>query len=147
MGHKLLIALFGCILITLSAKSQFEDIDKLIEKIKIPRHGLTKEQIAKLKNPFIDQRTLKKIVIKQKIINKLKRKKFTLRLLSIFDNRAKINDRWYKIGDKIGSYRLSYIDPDQAFVILKAKGKQLRLFLHKHKYKRSLFQISEGRKK
>ncbi len=145
MGHKLLIALFGCIL-TLSANNQFEDIDKLIEKIKIPRHGLTKEQIAKLKNPFIDQRTLKKIVIKQKII-KMKRKKFTLRLLSIFDNRAKINGRWYKIGDKIGSYWLTYIDPNRAFVLLRAKGKQLRLFLHKHKRKRSLFQISEGRKK
>lgn len=143
MGHKLLIVILACTL-AVGAKSKFEDIDQLIEKVKVQRQGLTKEQIAKLKNPFIDQQTLKKVVIKQKII-KAKKKRFVLRLLSIFNDRAKINDRWYKVGAKIGSYRLSYIDPNHAFVILSAKGKQLRLFLHKRKH--SLFKISDGRKK
>jgi len=143
MGYKLLTVIFFCAL-TVGANSKFEDIDRLIEKVKVQRHGLTKEQIAKLKNPFIDQRTLKKIVIKQKII-KHKKRRFSFRLLSIFDNRAKINGHWYKLGAKIGKYRLTYIDPNRAFVILSAKGKQLRLFLHRHKH--SLLKITDGRKK
>ncbi len=126
------------------AKSKFEDIDRLIEKIKIQRQGLTKEQIVELRNPFIDQQTLKKIVIKQKIV-KTKKKKFILHLLSIFNDRAKINGRWYKKGAKIGSYRLSYIDPNHAYVILQTKHKQLRLFLRKQKH--SLFKITNGRKR
>ncbi len=143
MGHKLLMIIVACTLMA-GAKSKFEDIDRLIEKVKVQRQGLTKEQIAKLKNPFIDQRTLKKIVIEQKIV-KAKKKRFVLRLLSIFNDRAKINGRWYKKGAKIGPYRLSYIDPNHAYVILQTKHKQLRLFLRKRKH--SLFKISDGRKR
>ncbi len=143
MGYKLLITLF--LSIALFAKSSFPDIDQLIEKVKLKRKGLDSSQIKILKNPFIDEKKLKKIVIIEKIKKKEKRKSLHLKLMAIFDKRAKINNRWYLLGQKIGSYRLVYINPYRAYVILKTRKNELRLFLHKKR--KRLFKIENGRKR
>ena len=130
MGNKLLIA---CLPLLLVASQKYPDIDKLIEKVKVQRRGLSPEVIKKLKDPFIDEVKLKKIVIKQKILKKIKKQKLHLRLESIFNDRVKINARWYKVGSKVAGYQIVKIDYDKKSVLLKKGNKHLRLYLVKRK--------------
>lgn len=139
MGNKLLIALLPLMLI---ASQKYPEIDKLIEKVKVRREGLAPSVIEKLKDPFIDEVKLKKIVIKQKILKKLKKRKLHLRLESIFNNRVKINTKWYKVGSKVAGYRIVKIDYNKKSVLLKSGKKLLKLYLIKRK-KRFKF-TSEG---
>ncbi len=113
------------------AQSKYPDIDRLIEQVKYKRVGLSQTQIAHLKNPFIDEKKLQKIILKQKIIRHIKRRRTTFYLASILNDRAKINGRWYSVGAKVGSYRLSYVDPLDGYVILKNRRRSLRLYMHR----------------
>ena len=133
MGNKILIILY--IPLLLIASTSYPDIDRLIEKVKVRREGLSQEEIKQLKDPFIDEQKLKKIVIKHKI-KKIKKKKIYLHLQSIFNNKVKINTKWYKLGAKIGNYRIIRIDYKHQSVLLRSNKKLLRLFLAKRKKKR-----------
>ncbi len=126
MGYKLLI---GALLATTLFASRYPDIDRLIEQVKVQREGLSKKEIAKLKNPFIDEEKLQKVIIKQKIIKKRKQRRVVYRLQSIFDRRVKINGRWYTLGSKVGKYHIFSINADKGYVVLKSKKETLRLFL------------------
>jgi len=129
MGIKLLVVF----LTTLSLLwGKYPDIDRLIERVKVKRVGLSKEEIARLKNPFINKKKLRKVLKKHKTVRR-KKKRFRASLQSIFNNRAKINGRWRRIGDRVGPYRLSSIDALRGFVILRKGRKELRLFLPKRK--------------
>ena len=113
-------------------QSRYPDIDRLIEKVKEPRPGLPKEMIRKLKNPFVSEKKIEKIV---KIVKKKpKRKGMRLSLTSIFGNKARINGRWYRVGDKVGGYRLVHIGSN--YVILKQGKRTLRLYLGKKRSKK-----------
>ncbi len=141
MGHKLLIIILlgGTIL----AKSPYPDIDQLIEKVKQKRVGLDPQKIKKLKNPFVNEKKLIKI-IKKKIEKEIKKKKRKIfRLQAIFNDRAKINGRWYKLGSKIEGFKIVAIREN--YVILQRGNKTLKLFLHK-KRKSGLIKILKGRK-
>lgn len=124
------------------ANSKYSDIDALIEKVKVQRVGLSPTQIAILKNPFIDEKKLKKVIKIQKIKKARKKQRIVYRLSSIFDNRAKINGRWYRVGAKVGRYRLAFIDSIKGFVVLKNKNRSLTLFLHRKSKKIKLFRIN-----
>ena len=141
MGNKLLIF---CLPLILLAANRYPDIDNLIEKVKIRRHGLAESEIQVLKDPFIDETKLKKIVIKQKKLHGRKKQKTHLRLVSIFNNRIKINSKWYTLGAKIvGGYRIVRIDYNKKRVILKKGKKILKLYLTKRKKRFKL--VSEGK--
>ena len=139
MGNKLLIAALAAALAW--GNSHYPEIDQLIEKVKVKRVGLSSEEIKKLKNPFISEKKLKKIIKKAKTPKKTAKKRVYYKLYSIFNNRAKINGRWYRLGSKVGSYRLVSIGSDS--VLLRNKYRQLRLFLSKRK--RKLIQIENWR--
>ncbi len=137
MGNKILTL---CIPLVLMAFSKYPDIDKLVEKVKIRREGLTPQEIQQLKDPFIDENRLKKIAIKEKIKKKTK-KKIYLRLQSIFNNKVKINTKWYKLGSKIGAYRIVKIDYHHKSVLLQNGKKSLKLFLTKRAKKFRLIKM------
>ncbi|NPA03603.1 MAG: hypothetical protein GXO61_01955 [Epsilonproteobacteria bacterium] len=137
MGIKLLAPLLAISLVW----GNYPDIDRLIEKVKVRRVGLSTKEIAQLKNPFISKKKLKK-VIKVKKVKRTKKKRFRATLYSIFNNRAKINGRWRKIGDRIGPYRLVFINAKGGYVVLRQGRKELKLFLPRRTRKVNL--ISRG---
>ncbi|NPA63746.1 MAG: hypothetical protein GXO16_02105 [Epsilonproteobacteria bacterium] len=134
MGNKLIaVALSAAFAFAAvqQPESKYPDIDRLIEKVKEPRPGLPKEVIRKLKNPFVSEKKIEKIV---KIVKKKPKKRLTLQLTSIFGKRARINGRWYKVGDVVAGYRLVHIGNN--YVVLKKGQKTLRLFLSKKRSKK-----------
>ncbi len=135
MGHKLLIV-FG-FTASLHAAVDFSKLDHLIEVIKAPRQGLSQEEITTISDPFwrIPPKAVQKKKIKKKVQIYKKRapKKIVFRLYALFDNRAKINNRWYTKGAKIGNYRLIRIDPLKKMVVLRYKHHEIRLFLPRTK--------------
>ena len=125
MGNKLLILIIATILSInfLNANSELEKIDSIITKIKIKRVGIDSKYIKKLKDPFYYEE-------KHKIerIKKLRKKYIrTYRLYAILNNKAKINRKWYKLGSKVGSYRL--VDICNNCVKLKKGRKTLTLYI------------------
>jgi len=137
MGNKLLIICLGAALAF--ANGVYPEIDALIEKVKVKRVGLSAEEIARLKNPFIDEERLKKVVKAHKNKRVRKRARLSYRLISILNDRAKINGRWYRVGSRVGGYRLAYVDPIKGFVVLRNKRRSLTLFVHKRSRKIRLF--------
>ncbi len=131
MGNKLLIIALSALFAW--SNSQYPEIDKLIEKVKVKREGLKSEEIKKLKNPFVSEKKLIKIIKKTEIAKKTAKKRVYYKLYSIFNDKAKINGRWYKIGSKVGSYRLVSINSNS--VLLRKRNRQLRLYLSKRKRK------------
>jgi len=94
---KLVIFLF----ITLWA-NETEDILKLIDKIENYKFHYT--YIKKLYDPFGYKRKIlhhKVTITKKKVI---KNNSYNLQI--VFQNRVKINNKWYNIGDKIGNYTI-----------------------------------------
>ena len=131
MGNKTLTILLFASVVAL-AESKYPQIDQLIEKVKTKRVGLKPEEIKKLKNPFINEKKLVKL--EHKIIHKkLSKRRVVFHLSSIFGDRARINGRWYKIGSKVGAYRLRNIGTN--YVVLARGKKVLRLYMHQRKRK------------
>ena len=72
-----------------------------------------------------------KILKEKKVIRKMQKKPIRLTLSAIYNNKAYINGKFYKVGDRVGEYRVFKIAKD--FVMLKSKGKSLRLYLVERK--------------
>ncbi|MRJ03165.1 MAG: hypothetical protein GXO19_02195 [Epsilonproteobacteria bacterium] len=134
MGYQSLILLL--LSLSLAWGGGYPDIDQIIEKIKVPRQGLTREEIAKLKNPFIGDEKLHAVINGK---GTKRRKKIVFRLESIFSNRARINGRWYRVGSKVGNYRLVAIGSRS--VVLQRGNRRIRLFLWKRTPKLKLIKI------
>ena len=138
MGNKFITLALSAAFAVAAAQqptSKYPDIDRLIEKVKEPRPGLPKEVIKKLKNPFVSEKKIEKIV--KTVKKKPKPKSIKLRLTSIFGKKARINGRWYKVGDMVAGYRLVHIGSN--YVVLKKGQKTLRLFLGKKRSKKFIF--------
>ena len=127
MGNKLLIFLLFFLINFSYANDSFKNIDNLIEKIKIKRVGLNSYEIKKLKDPFFYSNKRITLRAKRKLFNKTIKPYY--RLSAIFNDKAKINGRWYKIGSRVGKYRL--FDICRNYVKLKRNKKVLTLFLTK----------------
>ena len=120
MGYKALIfIIFGLI-----AWADYSHIDELIEQIKLKREGL---QLSIIKDPFIEEKKVKKLI---KIPKIKKVRKFRLILQAILNDRVKINGKWYRLGQYVKNYKIVRIG--DGFVILRGK-KSLRLFLRNRK--------------
>ncbi len=76
----------------------------------------------------------------QKLLKKKKAKSFSgtlkLTLSAIYNERAYINGKFYKVGDKIEGYKIYKIGKN--FVILKKRGKKRVLYLVKNKILKTL---------
>ena len=142
MGDKilkklLLLTAFTVLLVQATVESKIESkistnnevnvqkYDTIFEQISKKRVGPSDKELSRLTTPFVDRTVLK--IIKDK--NATKPKPIVLKLYGIFDDKANINKKWYKIRSKVYSYRLVKIK--NSSVILKRKRKKLELFLRK----------------
>jgi len=110
MGYKLLIKAFILSIITVKtvyASRDFELIDKLVREIKKERTGLNEKELKNIKNPFVcyiknsSKKEKKSFLVKS---SQIKNRDF--RLNAIINNKAKINNKWYKIGSNIDNYKI-----------------------------------------
>ena len=136
MKKYILITLFLLFSINLSS-NELAWVDEQIEAIKPSRSGLVTKNVATLKNPFIVVEKEKKLVttksgkkvyvtskkFSKKKIYKTSRRYFSLN--AIMNNSALINGRWYKLNDRIGSYRVKIIS--MTYVILAKGSEKLKL--------------------
>ena len=106
-------------------KVNVQKYDTIFEQISKKRVGPSDQELSRVATPFVNKTVLK--IIKDK--NATKPKPIVLKLYGIFDKKANINKKWYKIRAKVYSYRLVKIK--NSSVILKQKRKKLELFLRK----------------
>jgi len=108
MGHKLLMKAFILSILTvqmLFASTDIEIIDELIKEIKKKRIGLSEKDI---KNPFESYiKNSSKKEQRSSIAKKVQTTKIEFRLNAIINNKAKINNKWYKIGSSIDNYKIT----------------------------------------
>jgi len=134
----LYIILLLIISFNLSA-NELQWVDEQINAIKPPRTGVNKSKINTTKDPFIflkedetkneeNTSTLTPTTINTKVLLSKKRtikKRASIDLMAIFNKSALINNKWYKLGDKIDKYTISEIK--QTTVVLKGKHTELLL--------------------
>ncbi len=113
-------------------------VDEQIEAIKPPRNGLDDKQFSFLKDPFIflkknqtpkeETKTTsrpKSVIPSGSLVTKSASTKViykNLTLIAVINNSALINNKWYKLGENVGKYRLEQIN--RTNVIL-TKGKKM----------------------
>jgi hypothetical protein len=108
-------------------------VDEQVEAIKPARTGMSSKALAGTYNPFIflkkkaeaNKTTISKKITSSTTTKSVKTRKQVLTLSLIMNNSAKINDGWYKTGDKINGYKVKRIDSKS--VLLTKKKKQLLL--------------------
>ncbi len=117
--HLVLLALLGVFL-------NAEDIDTILTKITTKRvSNIDSETILATPSP------MPKLIIENnksiKDINTtlLKAKEENFKLIAIMNNSVNINGKWYKLGQKIGSYKLEDIMEDAVFLKNDQKEKML----------------------
>ena len=101
-----------------------ERLDRLMQDKQVKR-------VTNLKyNPFFSKKEEKKLK-KKEIITKKNIKKQKFKLITIFNGKAFINDRWLGKNDKIYGYRVKKISNNS--VILEGKNRNLTLRFEKTK--------------
>ena len=130
------ISLLLLLVVNLSA-DELKWVDEQIEAIKPPRSGMQSKELAKIKDPFIFLSSAKskstKKYKKSKYKKSSKKKKRALlnsrfRLAMTMNKTARINDKWYKLGDSISGYKIAKID--SSFVLLTKDKKNFLLSTH-----------------
>jgi len=146
MGDKSLmrklILIFTLSLFSYSSSLSYDEIAKMVEKIKQKREGIGVDELDDTPNPFT---IIKKVVKKpkKKIVKKKPKKKIikiiepTYTLTAILNSRAFINGKWYATGDKIGDYKVAYIG--DSIAILKSQRATKRLKIEPQIKKINLF--------
>lgn len=134
MGNKLLIIALASWMLGMVAvaNDDLAKIDSFVEKIKVEREGLDPAIIKTISDPFYYNKEF--LAKKQQELAKIQAPAY--RLYSIFNNRAKINGKWYILGDKVGSYRLANISQESA--VLRRGNQTLTLFVPKTKKSKNL---------
>jgi len=108
----------------------YDEIAQMVEKIKQKREGIGVEQLNGTPNPFT---IVKKVVKKVKRVKKKKRSKIvkvvepTYTLTAIFNSKAFINGKWYKLRDKIGDYRVIFIGDSSVVISSPRTTKRLKI--------------------
>ena len=112
-------------LLLATAISSGEDIDTILSKITTKRvSNVPEESILATPSPM-------PILVKKEYNNTssdnnstiIKAKEESFKLTAIMNNSANINGKWYKLGEKIGSYKLEDIMDDSVFLRSKDKEK------------------------
>ncbi len=111
-----------------------EDIDTILTKITKKRVSHTPPELI-LATPSPMPKLIKsdENSSKDKNVSSLKAKEINFKLIAIMNNSANINGRWYKLGQKVGSYTLEDIMDDSVF--LKSGQKEKILFFDQNRSK------------
>ncbi|NPA27671.1 MAG: hypothetical protein GXN91_01290 [Epsilonproteobacteria bacterium] len=123
----------GVLLLTLVAVGFADEIDELVNKIKLKRESnISKEKLIKIYSPipkvYVEKNSTKLKGVKDKngsVAVVVDEEKYVLK--GILNNSAYINNRWVRVGEKIGSYTLVEIMDDAVF--LKDGNRTKLLFL------------------
>jgi len=139
---KTVYIIFLALIINLNA-NELDWVNQQIEAIKPVRIGLNEADLLSLKDPLVfikkdkesDKITIKKTAKKtyrrySKSSKKVKSKadkqiRHNYHVEVIMNKSARINGKWYKLGEKIDRYTLQKIE--RTFVLLSAKGKYIML--------------------
>jgi len=104
--------------------SKTDEYDKLFTQISQKRTGVSNQYINKVENPFIMEQN---IVLD---LNNTTTKAQTIyKLNAIFDRKAKINGKWYKLNSEIDNFTLAAIGRNS--VIMKNEHSKKELFIRK----------------
>jgi len=137
MGDKslmrVLILIFIFTFYGYSNSLSYDEIAKMVTKIKQKRVGIGIEELNGTPNPFT---IIKKVVKKPK--KKVKKKKKrpaivriiepTFTLTAILNSKAFINGKWYEKGEKLaGDYRVTYIGDSLVVVSSPRATKKLKI--------------------
>ncbi|AQW81190.1 hypothetical protein CPIN17260_0890 [Campylobacter pinnipediorum subsp. pinnipediorum] len=95
--------------------------EQIFERISKVRVGLKKEELEIVENPFISSKVQNKITTQD--LNDGINNIFVLK--AIMSNRAKINDKWYKIGDSIENAIITNISSES--VVLSSQNEKQTL--------------------
>ncbi len=102
--------------------SDIKEYDKMFESINTPRKGLNETNINKLQDPFLIQKYSKKTISDDNASSSE-----VLGLHAIFNDRAKINNKWYKVGEKVGDYTLKKIKASSVMLVNKDQNLELNI--------------------
>jgi hypothetical protein len=138
---KILILLSINISIIFGASLSSAEITNMISKIKEKREGITLDKLSGTSNPFL-------IKVKKKASKKEDKPTILiptvveeeLNLTAILNHAAFINKRWYKMGDKVGSYRVGYVSRHSVTLRSANGDKTLRL----KKRNRNFIKLKKG---
>lgn len=98
-----------------------QEYDMMFDAINTPRKGLNENNMSKLSDPFLVQKTF----ISALDVNGSSDE--GLNLHAIFNDRAKINSKWYKTGEKIGDYTLKKIKASSVMLVSKDQNLELNI--------------------
>ena len=140
MGDEISMKTYGIALLLLAnlasfasdAQSEIEGYEDKFAAINKERKGLDTSDLNKLSDPFL----------KTKAVTYNSEGNSTASLFelqALFNNKAKINGKWYYIKDKIGEYELSVIKGSS--VILANKEQKIDLNLKKGENKNVIIKI------
>ncbi|WP_353662489.1 hypothetical protein [Hydrogenimonas sp. SS33] len=132
MGNQLLIKSVGIVALGLTlahAEITINDIDKLVNDIKQERIGLTKQDIAKAKDPFIYLGGKYSRVL----AGKSKKRHYRFTLTAIINDRVKLNRKWYSLNQTIHGYKISKVGKNYA--LLTRGNEKVRVYMRHKKSK------------
>ena len=139
---KILILLTLNISIIFASSLSSAEITNMISKIKEKREGITLDKLSGTSNPFL-------IKVKKKVSKKEDKPTILmptvvveeqLDLTAILNHAAFINKKWYKRGDKVGSYRVGYVSRHSVTLKSANGNKTLRL----KKKNRNFIKLKQG---
>jgi len=134
------------ILIALSTTSLFSgslsssEIVKMVQEIKKERKGISLSTLESTGKPFIIKVPKKKESVKVNGVVKKVEVVYTLK--AILNKAAFIDGKWYKQGDKFGSYKVGHVSSDS--VLLKSSNGNKKLSLKKRK--KNFIKLNRGYK-
>ncbi len=126
----LVLALLLCFLSSLSAEnlqSRLLEYEKLFTQINKKRIGVSNKKIDEIKNPFITISNSKANIQDSNQSASIKKPTYTLN--AILNYKAKINEQWYKLDDKIGDFKLTNIERES--VVIENRHSKKKLFMRK----------------
>jgi len=101
-----------------SSSLSHQEITKMVNKIKGERAGISLELLENTPNPFA---IVEKVVAKQEVKQEIKIQKpiavvstESYEMTAVLNHAGFINKKWYRVGDKIGTYKVIHIGKSSA---------------------------------
>ncbi|HHC11027.1 MAG TPA: hypothetical protein ENK79_00150 [Campylobacterales bacterium] len=126
-------------LLLYSASLSHQEITNMVSKIKDERAGISLDILEKTPNPFA---IIEKVVEKEVEEIKVEKPKEIIpqevyNITAVLNHAGFINKKWYRVGDKIGSYTVVHIEKSSA--TLKRGKEYKRLVIPRKKKKFKIF--------
>jgi len=108
-----------------------EDIKMMVHKIRDQRQGIDMNQLEYTENPFVS--VMKDANSTTKVVFKPKRVEIKLEVDAVVNQSARINGKWMKIGELIGDYNVTKINPRVVTLYREENNSTKKIFVYKKK--------------